>query len=117
MSKEDARKHKRTPLVVTVDWQVIGSDDVIWSMTGDISYGGLKVKTMAPPSQGAEVFVVFAHQGDGAEPFRIPARVVWVRMDEEFCGMGLAFEPVTDESRQRIERLLDQVKARAESKT
>ena len=112
MSKEDARKHERTSLVVTVDWQVLGSEDVIWSMTGDISAGGIRVKTLTPAEEGAELEVALQITKD-EEPLRVPARVAWVRLDEEFCGMGLSFQPENDEDRDRIRSLLESLKGRA----
>lgn len=111
MTKEEARKHERKPAVLTIDWRIVGSEDIIWSWTDDISAGGLRVRTMTPPEEGATVDVAIEHVQDGGERehLRIPARVAWVRLDEEFCGMGLAFQPEEETDRKRLAELLDEL--------
>jgi Tfp pilus assembly protein PilZ len=102
---KDVRKHSRSPLEVTVDWQVVGSDDVIWSATDDIGAGGLRVRTLTPPVVGTEVVLVLkVHPED--EPIRLPAHVAWTRLNEEFCGMGLAFDSIEPEAATRLQALL-----------
>ena len=111
MTKEDARKHERKPLVVTVDWQVLGREDIIWSTTGDISVGGIRIKTLTPAEEGDELEVVL-RLGKDEEPLHVPARVAWVRLDDEFCGMGVAFQPEEEDVRERIASLLESLKER-----
>jgi len=112
MTNEDARKHERTPAILTIDWRVVGSDDIIWSWTDDISVGGLRVRTLTPPDEGTVVTIAIDARDPegGAQHLRIPARVAWVRMDEEFCGMGLAFQPEDEDDRARLLSLLDEVR-------
>lgn len=107
--QEDVRKHKRAALEVTVDWHLMGTEDVMWSATDDLGEGGVRIRTLAPPEEGSHVVVVLnaAEQGDGL--IRIPARVAWTRMDDDFCGMGVAFEPDTDEERTAIKAILGQI--------
>jgi len=105
MTDKDVRKHTRSPLEVTVDWQIVGSDDVIWSATDDIGAGGLRIRTLTPPAVGTEVEILLKTTPE-ATPLRLPAHVAWTRLDDEFCGMGLAFDPATDESRQRLAALI-----------
>ncbi|MDY0000180.1 MAG: PilZ domain-containing protein [Polyangia bacterium] len=110
--QEDARKHQRTQLEVTVDWQLIGTEDVMWSATDDLGEGGVRIRTLTPPEQGSQVVVVLNAVELGLGVMRIPARVAWTRVDDDFCGMGVAFEPSTDEERSAIKELLAQVLAR-----
>ena len=112
MAERDHRKHRRKRLVVNVDWRVIGSNDVIWSRTNDISAGGLRVRTLTPPDEGDEVLVDLTRRNHDGESFLVLARVAWVRMDEEFCGMGLAFEPDTEKDKARIREILRTLRGR-----
>lgn len=107
--QDDARKHRRTPLEVTVDWQLLGTEDVMWSATDDVGDGGLRIRTLTPPEKGSRVVIVLGPADQGAGLLRIPARVAWTRMDDEFCGMGVAFEPETEEERAGLQELLDQL--------
>ena len=109
MTDDDKRKHERKTLEVTVDWQELGKEDVIWSSTGDVGPGGLKIRTLTPPEEGTQMVVVLgpAEHADGL--LRVPARVAWVRMDDDFCGMGVAFEPSDDTERVALEELLKQL--------
>lgn len=109
MTDDDKRKHERKPLEVTVDWQELGKEDVIWSATGDVGPGGLKIRTLTPPEEGTQVVVVLgpAEEADGV--LRIPARVAWVRMDDDFCGMGIAFEPSDGTESTALEALLQKL--------
>ena len=109
MEDKDARKHPRTPLEVTVDWQLLGSDDVIWSATDDVGAGGLRIRTMTPPEEGSAVVVVLGPSEHSDGLLRIPARVAWVRMDDDFCGMGVAFKPSSDVERAALKELLAQL--------
>ena len=106
---EDARKHKRTPLEVTVDWQLIGTEDVMWSATDDLGEGGVRIRTLTPPEKGSQVVVVLSATELGQGLLRVPARVVWTRLDDDFCGMGVAFEPEAEEERAALKELLAQL--------
>ncbi|MFH2007049.1 MAG: PilZ domain-containing protein [bacterium] len=112
MSDNEKRKHERTPLEVTVDWQELGSDDVIWSATGDVGPGGLKIRTLTPPEQGRSLVVVLGPAETAERLLRVPARVAWVQMDDDFCGMGVAFEPTNDAERDAVKKLLNELTER-----
>jgi len=112
MEQNATRKHERTPVLVAVDWQVAGTDDAIFSASGDISYGGVRIKTLTPPDVGTAVDVKLGREDTPAGKRRVPARVAWVRMDEEFCGMGLVFEPECDEDAQDLIEFVDRVRQR-----
>ena len=114
MSENDKRKHERTTLEVTVDWQEIGSEDVIWSATGDVGAGGIKVRTLTPPAEGTAVIVVLGPTEQVTSGLRVPGRVAWVRMEDDFCGMGVAFEPADDEQRSGLRNLLGRLTHAAE---
>ncbi len=109
MTDDDKRKHERKTLEVTVDWQELGKEDVIWSSTGDVGPGGLKIRTLTPPEEGTAVVVVLGPAEQADALLRIPARVAWVRMDDDFCGMGIAFEPSDDTERVALDELLKQL--------
>ena len=110
MSKQkDERKHERKQLEVTVDWQLLGTDDVMWSSTDDVGPGGLRIRTLTPPQEGSQVVVVMGPPDRSEGLFRIPARVAWTRMDDDFCGMGIAFEPESDEEKAALEELVGQI--------
>ena len=111
MTENDKRKHERLPLEVTVDWQELGSDDVIWSSTGDVGPGGLKIRTLTPPEEDTPLVVILGPAEQSEDLLRVPARVAWVRMEDDFCGMGVAFEPNDDTEREAVNKLLGQLKA------
>jgi len=115
MTDEDKRKHERKTLEVTVDWQELGKDDVIWSATGDVGPGGLKIRTLTPPEEGTGVIVVLGPAEQAKSLLRVPARVAWIRMDDDFCGMGVSFEPTDDTERAALEELLKQLLAKQEN--
>ncbi len=111
MSKEqDERQHPRTPLEVTVDWHLLGTEDVMWSATDDVGPGGLRIRTLTPPEEGSQVRVVLGTPEHTETPLRVPGRVAWTRMDDDFCGMGVAFEPEGDDQRDGLVRLFEQVR-------
>ena len=105
-SDQEDRKHPRTPLEVTVDWSVIGSEDVMWSATGDVAPGGIRIKTLSPPLVDTEVLVVLSTGPKETEPLRVPGRVAWVRVDDTFCGMGVEFRPENDSDRKKLDEML-----------
>jgi Tfp pilus assembly protein PilZ len=109
MTDDDKRRHERQMLEVTVDWHELGKDDVIWSATGDVGPGGLKIRTLTPPEKGTRVVVVLGPAEQAEALLRVPARVAWVRMDDDFCGMGVAFEPSDATERVALEELLKQL--------
>lgn len=107
---QDERRHERTPLEVMVDWQVLGSDDVTFSATDDVSPGGIRVRTLSPPEVGTEVVVLISPADRHTGPARIRARVAWVRTDDSFCGMGVEFLPKDDEERAWLRAKLEKLK-------
>lgn len=78
----------------------------MWSATDDLGEGGVRIRTLTPPEQGSQVVVVLNMAEHGQRQLRVPARVAWTRVDDEFCGMGVAFEPENDEERAAIKELL-----------
>ncbi len=109
MTDDDKRRHERQTLEVTVDWQELGKDDVIWSATGDVGPGGLKIRTLTPPEEGTRVVLVLGPAEQSDALLRMPARVAWIRMDDDFCGMGVSFEPSDDTEKAALEELLKQL--------
>lgn len=107
--QQDARQHPRKHLEVTVDWQLLGEGDVMWSATDDVGPGGLRIRTLAPPEKDSRVVVVLGPPGRPGGPLRVPARVVWTRMDDEFCGMGVSFEPQGGEEQVALAKVLGQL--------
>ena len=107
--KDDLRKHPRRRVEVAVDWKVVDSTDVIWSTTGDASAGGLRIRTMNPPAEGTEIaLVITGLEGDGPS-LEVGGRVAWVRMNDDFCGMGIQFLPEDPAGQATIERILGEL--------
>ena len=89
-----------------------GDDITIYAQVGNISEGGLFLRTSAPLPPGARVRLRLSL---GPGEVEVPARVAWRRdprlqAAEEDPGMGLRFEPTAaaelEVLRSHVERLL-----------
>ena len=86
-----ARKHDRIPLEIPVDWSAQGSGDLIISSTDDVGGGGVQIRTLSPPPVGTELTLAFVLDPATGERIDMRGKVVWVRQDQEFQGMGVQF--------------------------
>ena len=108
------RKHDRVPLGLPVDWRVEGSGDVIISSTDDVGIGGLQIRTLSPPPVGTELTLRVALDPPDGEEVAIPGKVVWVRQDEDFQGMGVQFLPTDAQDKRPLRELLRGILDRGE---
>ena len=99
------RKTSRVDTVesVSVYWRCNDRDDV--STVGDLSFGGLFIKTRAPRPVGAAATIDFLVQ-EG----QIRAEAV-VRHVEPGRGLGLQFTAVYEEDRPRLAGLMKRLRA------
>ena len=99
--REERRRSKRAELIVRVDYSTV--DEIFSEFTRDINEGGLFIETEKPRPTGTEVSLRFNLPGNVA-PMQTVGRVVWVRSatDQEPAGMGIEFDELTDEDRDRI---------------
>jgi uncharacterized protein (TIGR02266 family) len=98
---EERRRTTRSDVLVRVEYSTI--DEIFSEFTRDINEGGLFIETEKPRPTGTEVAMRFNLPG-GAEPLQTIGRVVWVRSsgDDAPAGMGIEFDELTTEARQRI---------------
>ena len=108
MHDQDRRQHQRIPAHMLVDWHVPGTRTTVFSSTEDIGLGGLRIRTLTPPKPGSRVSMVLRRNAD-QETLRMNCRVAWVRLDESFCGMGLAFPADDKKDRALIQAVLSKI--------
>jgi uncharacterized protein (TIGR02266 family) len=101
----ERRRFSRTDLLVRVEYSTI--DEIFSEFTRDINEGGLFIETEKPRPTGTEVALRFKLPGS-TEPMQTVGRVVWVRSasDQEPAGMGIEFDELTNEDRDRINNMI-----------
>ncbi len=101
MDDSERRRSGRSDLLVRVEYSTV--DEIFSEFTRDINEGGLFIETEKPRPTGTEVSLRFNLPGNVA-PMQTVGRVVWVRSatDQEPAGMGIEFDELTDEDRDRI---------------
>ncbi|MCH7598759.1 MAG: TIGR02266 family protein [Myxococcales bacterium] len=101
MDDSERRRSGRSDLLVRVEYSTV--DEIFSEFTRDINEGGLFIETEKPRPTGTEVSLRFNLPGN-VEPMQTVGRVVWVRSatDQEPAGMGIEFDELTDEDRDRI---------------
>lgn len=84
--------------------------------SGDISEGGAYIRTRQPPGVGSEIMLTI--RLDDNLSLATTAQVRWIGIDERYrpTGCGVSFEPLSDETRAAVRRVLDAVEARAKPK-
>ncbi len=105
---EDDAERRRTgrgDLLVRVEYSTI--DEIFSEFTRDINEGGLFIETEKPRPTGTEVAMRFNLPGNHA-PLQTIGRVVWVRSasDREPAGMGIEFDELSSEDRDRINSMI-----------
>lgn len=82
-----------------------GENVTVYARIGNLSEGGLFLRTSTPLERGAVARVRFGTE----EPIEAPARVVWSRVEGQggVPGMGLQFEDADEERKERIRALID----------
>jgi hypothetical protein len=85
-----ARRHRRLPSNIPVNWQDSGS--VRSSRLRDISAGGAFILSRDPPSIGDRIEVVL-HPGPALPRVRVASIVSWVHDRGDQAGFGVSFRP------------------------
>jgi uncharacterized protein (TIGR02266 family) len=86
-----------------------GENITVYARIGNLSEGGIFVRTSTPLERGSKATLRFGTQREG-EGVEAPARVVWSRMEGQGGppGMGLVFEELNDAVRDAIRRLIEE---------
>ena len=107
----ERRKFERTELVVRVTYQSV--DELFSDFARDINEGGIFVETGQPLAVGSEVALEFKLPGSD-DPVSVAGRVVrTVTTGNQQPGMGVEFGQLDSDSRQRINRLIRNLKSSA----
>ncbi len=90
---------------VTVDIHLASESQFFSGLSGDISEGGLFLSTYRPLPIGSAVDLEFSLPGSDS-PLRARGEVRWLREhgSDQPRGVGIAFETLEDEDRERIHR-------------
>ncbi|SES89272.1 Myxococcus xanthus paralogous domain TIGR02266 [Stigmatella erecta] len=83
-------------------------DVTLYSRVGNVSEGGLFMRTSTPLQTGARAAVrLGSGEKDGAE-FQAMAKVVWARQNGQSRppGMGLQFDALDDAAREQLRRII-----------
>ena len=109
-SSSDRRKSVRADLVVRVDYQTV--DQLFSEFARNVNEGGIFVETESPQPLGTEVSLQFRIPGND-EPLQTRGMVVRLSTGEggEPPGMGIEFDDLDANDRQRINRLVRQLRA------
>jgi type IV pilus assembly protein PilZ len=108
----ERRKSERTGLVVRVDYRTV--DELFTEFTQNINEGGLFVETETPHPTGTVVWLQFRVPGSD-DPLDVEGRVVWTQApgSGEPSGMGIEFDDLDRQARERINQLVRQLRADA----
>ena len=82
-----------------------GDNITVYARIGNLSEGGLFLRTSTPLERGARAVLRFGVE----QPVEAVARVVWSRVEGQGGppGMGLEFETVDEQVKDAIRRLID----------
>ncbi len=105
------RQDERIQTIVRVEFE-----DHDLGLTENLSCGGAFVRTITPLELGVE-FSMLLHLGDGGRPLDLNCKVVWTNQYGSVTrdlqrGMGIKFQNLSEEGRTRLEKYLEQQKAR-----
>lgn len=102
----DNRKHSRVTSRLRCWCE--GDNITVYARIGNLSEGGLFLRTSTPLERGAKAVVRFG----GDKPVEAVARVVWSRVEGQGGppGMGLEFETIDESIRDAIRRLIEMEK-------
>jgi Tfp pilus assembly protein PilZ len=103
------RRARRFPVELPVDWQVGEADDVYISSTEDLSWGGVFVRTAAPPPVGTPIRLRITVR---EQLLSLRGRVARTRLYGG-AGMAVRFTGENDE-RRRLRQLLREMSVRGE---
>jgi len=104
------RQHPRATISIDVRYQTEGGE-LVESRTTGIGGGGLFIESAQPLPPGTLLNVEFVLPDRPGEWLRVTGRVAWVceRPDQYHFhpGMGIKFEEITEETRDRIMALVN----------
>lgn len=102
---DDRRRTSREMLLVRVEYSTI--DEMFSEFTHDINEGGLFIETEKPQVTGTEVSLRFNLPGN-SDALQTTGSVVWVRSGggSAPAGMGIEFDELTSDDRQRINEMI-----------
>ncbi|XXF81362.1 TIGR02266 family protein [Myxococcaceae bacterium GXIMD 01537] len=100
----DNRKHARTPSGLRCWCE--GDNVTFYARVGNLSEGGLFLRTNTPLGTGSRAILRLTHNGEAE--VQAMATVVWARgsYDEGPAGMGLRFEPLDSVTLERLRRII-----------
>ena len=106
----ERRKSSREDLVVRVDYQTV--DDLFSEFARNINEGGIFVETESPQAVGTSVSLQFTLPGI-EDPLEVAGTVVHLTGGDlnEPPGMGIEFEELGGEARQRINGIVRRLRA------
>jgi type IV pilus assembly protein PilZ len=101
----ERRLSERAPVTVRVDYSTV--DAMFSEFTRNINEGGLFIESETPLTLDEQVHLQFRLPGI-EDPFKLSGRVAWVREGgvDGPPGMGVEFESLDEEARQRIDELV-----------
>lgn len=107
----ERRRSARAPLVVRVSYSTI--DALFSEFTRNINEGGLFIETESPPPTDTRVTLQFKLPGSDV-PVQARGRVVRVQQPggDEPAGMGVEFEHLGADARERIDEIVRGLKGR-----
>ncbi|MBW2267618.1 MAG: TIGR02266 family protein [Deltaproteobacteria bacterium] len=107
----ERRKSTREALVVRVEYETI--DELFSDFAHNINEGGLFVESDTPRELGSSVSLQFRLPGS-EEPITARGIVVHVTEGDEtgVPGMGIEFEPLDADTRQRVNELVKALRSR-----
>ncbi len=108
----ERRKSERADLVVRVEYRTV--DELFTEFARNINEGGLFVETETPHPTGTAVSLQFRIPGSD-DPLDVEGRVVRTQEGEsgESPGMGIEFDDLDRQARERINQLVRQLRADA----
>ena len=108
----ERRRTERADLVVRVDYQTV--DDFFSEFARNINEGGLFVESETPRPLGTRVDLQFQLPGSDA-PVQVTGSVVRTSAGspDEPSGMGIVFDDLDGQTRQRINELVRRLRARS----
>ena len=104
-----SRTEKRIPKSLSVSFK--DKQTFLKAFTGNISSGGLYIKTKNPLKQG-EQFILKLQLPDLPEPLKIKSKVAWANKEEnrslkQLIGMGIKFIEMSDNDNQVFNRYME----------
>jgi uncharacterized protein (TIGR02266 family) len=105
-SGEHLRTQPRTPLSLLVQYRFHPYEDYLYEYTGDISPGGVFLRTEAFQPVGTTVYLQFSLR-DGSFLIEAVGRVARITRPGkgENPGMGVQFTKMEDQAQKKLERL------------